>query len=429
MNKHNNALLIASLIFSSLSIYGSMAIMSMGAGFAFVVWLYFEKNSLKEALFYTFYKSPVFWPTFVLTLICAGSLLRAHFTDLEFMGMRPRINLAKDLSKLWHLWFPMVLASLFMRAGARGQKIATRAWLSGAVLAALLGVAQHYMPIIKPMPIPDPGLQHRYHATGLAGFHLSYASIMVFPTMVALSAVASFIKRRHLLWTILSAVVFFVAMLSGIYTYSKIYWVALPAAMIAVIIMRLRGATRAVAITSILVAATALAFHPAVKQRFGGIGTINDRLMLWDANLAMVKAYPLLGVGWHHNSELSGAYYRSEGIRALYSHINVQAFESHAHNNALDQWSSTGTLGLLAFLWWNAVVLLLAAKLASSGGTAMARMIGVGLLAGWIGFHINGVTQTNFWDSKVMHQMAWVVALSLAVKRKSEATSDQVETK
>lgn len=423
MSNQNTKLLVTALILSALTIYGSMAIMSIGAGFAFFVWLIINKNDFIHALQSTFIKNPIFYPTLALTIICSASLLRAYATNLEFMGMQPQISLTKDLSKLWHLWFPMILASLMVHAGPRGQKIAIKAWLLGSVVAVILGIIQYYVPVVKPMPIPDPGLQDRFHATGLAGFHLSYASIMVFPTMVALSAVFSFIRRKHYKFLAISLVGLFLLIISGIFTYSKIYWVALPLAMIAVVILRLKGKLRALAIATIAAMTILLSFHPAVKQRFGGIGTINDRLMLWDANIAMIKEYPLLGVGWHHNSELSGAYYRSEGIKALYSHINVQAFESHAHNNALDQWSSTGTLGLLAFLWWNAVVILLTAKLARSGGTALSRMIGVGLLAAWIGFHINGITQTNFWDSKVMHQIAWVTALSVAVKRKNEKHS------
>ncbi len=70
----------------------------------------------------------------------------------------------------------------------------------------------------------------------------------------------------------------------------------------------------------------------------------------------------------------------------------------------------TGILGLLAWLAWVGVTLGLAWASVRRGRTGgFAR----GVLCAWVVFHINGLTQVNFWESKVLHQMMWVVAWTL----------------
>ena len=46
------------------------------------------------------------------------------------------------------------------------------------------------------------------------------------------------------------------------------------------------------------------------------------------------------------------------------------------------------------------------------GGTRAEPGFAWGLLCAWIVFQLNGLTQVNFWEGKVMHQMMWAVAWS-----------------
>jgi O-antigen ligase len=125
----------------------------------------------------------------------------------------------------------------------------------------------------------------------------------------------------------------------------------------------------------------------------------------------MIKAHPLFGVGWHRNSELSAAYYRTRPDFQV-------PFESHAHNNILDQWASTGLFGLATFVWLNVVVVLLARRLYLGRQELLWRAMGLGLVGGWICLHLNGMTQANWWDAKVLHQISWVTALTMELTRR-----------
>jgi len=48
----------------------------------------------------------------------------------------------------------------------------------------------------------------------------------------------------------------------------------------------------------------------------------------------------------------------------------------------------------------------------------LLRSLGLGLVGGWFCLQINGMTQANFWDAKVMHQIGWVTALTMEVYRR-----------
>ena len=70
----------------------------------------------------------------------------------------------------------------------------------------------------------------------------------------------------------------------------------------------------------------------------------------------------------------------------------------------------TGLLGALAWLAWCWVTL----KILWRGfKNPVSQSFAWGLLCAWLVFQINGLTQVNFWEGKVMHQMMWVVAWSL----------------
>ena len=50
-----------------------------------------------------------------------------------------------------------------------------------------------------------------------------------------------------------------------------------------------------------------------------------------------------------------------------------------------------------------------------------------GWACAWIVFHLNGLTQVNFWEAKVQHQMAWVIAWSLLFAGMPKESDDKEE--
>jgi O-antigen ligase len=150
---------------------------------------------------------------------------------------------------------------------------------------------------------------------------------------------------------------------------------------------------------------SALSQIPGIQRRLrDGMG-IGERHELWLANWEFFKNRPLLGVGWRQNQELSGYY-----LMDKYQQTHV--FSGHAHNNLLDLLGGTGALGTLAWLAWSFwVIRILWMK--STRQTEEEPWFGRGLVCAWVVFHLNGLTQVNFWEGKVQHQMAWVIAWSL----------------
>ena len=412
-----NALFAAIAVYT-VSVYGSMAMMSLGAGLFTVGWLA-QRRAKALIDLRTAITSPLLAPSLALAAACIASLAWAHFSGADFLGMRPEIHWLEDTRKLWHLGFPFLLAAALSSAVENTLKRLTKLWLALALAAGTLGIVQHFVPIYKPMELPDGGLRGLYHATGLAGFHLSYASIMSFPTMAWL-VILGWRARREGFSRLTVGISAGCAMLlvANHFTYSKIAWAAVPFAALVSAPLLLKGRKGILTMAAVLALTAAVFSSKTVRERFVGVRTINDRLILWEANMAMIKVRPLLGVGWHHNSELTEAYYRTHGVRSHFEHVDVTAFHSHAHNTIIDQWSSTGTLGLAALLWWLGTAFLMSWRLFKDGIKPFYRLLGLAFFAGWICFHINGLTQTNFWDAKVMHQMGWVTALLMELHRR-----------
>lgn len=407
MTKHR--LLFFAAMFYTLSVHGPMAVMSIGAGTLFVFWIFTRAKHLKKDLG-QFRSSPLLIPTVVFGVACVWSLVWAKMTGLTFMGAEPRISWLQDIRKIWHLAFPFVLAAAFSRLSDIELRKVTRFWFVLGVASALLGIVQHYVPIYHALPLPDPGLKGLYHSTGMTGFHLSFATILGFPTAVCLALVAVLYRRervtRRVLVATAGALLFFIA---NLFTYSKISWLAMPLTVLLISMIGFKGWPRYLLIALVVAFGIAWGTSKTARDRFEGTNTIKDRLEVWSANLAMIKEYPVFGVGWHHNSDLSEAYYKQ---------IGKKGFVSHAHNNVIDQWASTGLFGLIGFLWWNAMIFLMSWRIYRYNQALLWRVIGLGFIGGWFCLHLNGMTQSNFWDAKVMHQSGWVAALTLEAYRR-----------
>lgn len=420
-----------------LSVYGSMAMMSVGSAVVFTAWIFlFARPQVFACEVVRWTRSPLWKPTLMLSLACVWSLAWARISGLELFGVRPEIRWLEDTRKLWHIFFPFVLGSFLSRLPDEDFKKTLRVWLGAGLVLAAFGVVQYYVPIYKSQYLPHitydtyvrgngfwDSLRGRYHATGLTGFHLSFASIFAFPTGVwfALTALRwreqGWSQRTR--WFAAGALLFFI---TNILTYSKTTWAALPLLVLGVAFVAMRGRIRYI-LTAVMIVFAAVGMRTSeFHLRFQGTDTIKERFEVWSANLEMVRQHPLVGVGWHHNSDLSEAYYKARGIHG---------FVSHAHNNFLDQLASTGVFGLAGFVWWNFVVIAIAYRLFRRGGVAaptadsetrlLYRALGLGFFGGWFLLHLSGLTQTNFWDAKVLHQIGLVAAFTCEVSRRSVA--------
>ncbi|MBI3557104.1 MAG: O-antigen ligase family protein, partial [Deltaproteobacteria bacterium] len=338
----------------TVSVYGTMAVMSIGAGLAVAGWLLFRRGSHLADL-RAMQRSPVFWPTIFLGVACLWSLLWSKMTGLTFYGIKTNVTW-DDTRKSWHLLFPFVLFAIFSALSAAHLRRVVKVWFWLGLASALMGIVQYYVPFYKPMMLPHVRyeghvpwsgwlgfLEGGWHATGFAGFHLSYAAIIGFPASVSLALTAVLFRReglsRRTFAVVGMAILFFLANLC---TYSKIAWLAMPLTVVLIALIGFKGKPRYAIIGSILIFCAAFSSSTAFRERFGAdTRTLSEREQVWDANVEMIRQFPFFGVGWHRNSEIAGGYYRNAR--------HMAGFESHAHNNVLDQWATTGIFGLLGF--------------------------------------------------------------------------------
>ena len=226
---------------------------------------------------------------------------------------------------------------------------------------------------------------------------------MIFPFFMVLAEVVDqkWIPRRIAL--LLS--VFGLLAIFG--TYSRQVWLSLPLGIFLFILLRLpKRAALIAALLGVLSVAGLSQIHEVRERARSGMG-VSERLDLWKINFEFFKMRPLTGIGWHHNLPMAGAYYKQFRPEV------VNPFIGHAHSNIFEFLGGLGLIGLVAYLFWAYTTL------------RQAFGIGAGFFAAWIVFHLNGLTQVNLWESKVLHSMMWSIALilSLRVLRRRETAA------
>ncbi|MCM2322167.1 MAG: O-antigen ligase family protein [Oligoflexia bacterium] len=395
--------LVASLV--------SMAVMSLGAVFLFTLWVV-AMGGPRGA--WTAVKAEAANPrskrylrlTALLAVACIVSLVVAWIVPMGYGSRFVRVSFLKDLQKLWYLFWPLVLAAGLRALPESDRARALRAWLLVFATLSIVGIIQHFTGWPRPQVIPssDPV---RYHATMFLGHHLSVSSIFIFPFFAALDFLGGRGERLRARAVGLSAPVLLAIValgLSGLFlTHARTLWAALPVGLVLWALWRLPRRWAGALVAALLVLGLAASQLPQIRGRFNSASfsfSFESRLELWRANLRFFEERPLVGAGWHHNAELSG-YYQLAKLEEQ-GKAGQSVFSGHAHNNFLDFLGGTGLLGALAWLAWSVAVL------------AMAwRSRQAGIVCAWVVFHLNGLTQVNFWEGKVTHQLMIAVALTL----------------
>jgi O-antigen ligase len=339
-----------------------------------------------------------------LAAACVLSLIVARIDPLAYGGQFSRVHIVRDSFKLWYLFWPLPLAAGLraLRPALRDRVI--RSWLIAFGVVSVIGIVQFWTGWPRPRAIPAGG--GHYHAVLFLGHHLTVASILIFPFFVCLDLFFRSIRDRKPVLG-LGAPVWGLFCLLGLatlfFTYSRTLWIALPLGVIAWIVLSLPRKWAVSFAAALVIASLAASQVPLVRDRLLVHMGIINRENLWQANLDMFRARPATGVGWLHNQELSG-YYLMDKLH------QTDVFSGHAHNNVLEMMSGTGVVGLLSWVFWCIVAFLLAWRARHHWGSGLG---GPGLVCAWFVFQLNGLTQVNFWDAKVTHQMMWVVALLL----------------
>jgi O-antigen ligase len=344
------------------------------------------------------------WVTNLLTVACFLSLLFAWLVPVELAGEKPDVHFLKDMWKAWYFYWPLFTVPCLLALSPGMRKRVYQVYLYTFGVMSVMGIFQFFTgwPIAQGIP----GFPGHFHVTGFPGFHLSFASIAIFPFFVVLAEIfgGKVLPRAH---AIAIAVVGFAAIFG---TYSRQVWLSLPVGLFffAVLLLPRRKAIGAIVLGAL--GAFALFQIPAVRDRaMNGMG-IHERLDLWRINFEFFKMRPFTGVGWHHNLPMAGAWYK-----AFHPEI-ASPFVGHAHSNLFEFLGGLGAIGLVSYLVWTWTTLKQALRV---GGAA-----GAGFFAAWLVFHLNGLTQVNLWESKVLHSMMASIAMILVARSpRSEPSS------
>jgi O-antigen ligase len=379
---------------------GSMATMSIGAGLFAALWMSvrpWRDYAIDSRLRTYAWLSIAFW------LVAIASLVYARMNPLSYGGESFEVSWMGDLAKAWYFLLPFGLVDAWRRLDAERQKSVLKVWLAAFLVFSIIGIQQFWTAWPREQRIPT-NLEH-FHATIFLGHHLSTASIWIFPVFAALGWT---LQRRHESRWIQLSVALGIATL--ILSFARSVWLALPVGMFLMLVLQLRGKVRVGVLVGSVLLVALLSQHPAVRARISNTMGTQERYALWGANLEFLKERPILGVGLFKNAQLSGAYLKQ---RQEKEHV----FSGHAHNNLIHM---LGGVGLLGTLIWLALCVWIAVVFWGARIDPKFGAIFLGFFCAWIVFHLNGITQVNFWEGKVMHQFLFALGMALGITYRND---------
>ncbi|RYZ96317.1 MAG: O-antigen ligase family protein, partial [Proteobacteria bacterium] len=328
-----------------------------------------------------------------------------------------------ELKKFHYFLYPPLVALALTRTSDSIERHPFwKIWAGMGVFLFFVSVAQFFAQDLFPPSWLEArffraaGTSHRFHGQGFMFFHLSFATCMSFVAAMGLSRFVfpSLWDQGWRRWA--WGAVGLAGTLAVYFSFSRAGIIGLVGMVCTIGFLRRPLAGLGAVLACLLLGITLWVSMPSLRQRFTEAGTYNsERYIMWESAWEMFKERPVLGLGFGRTGEYSPAFSeRVLGHRA--------SFTSHAHNNILDIMGAIGGLGLAAFIaWWG--VLCAWALRAFRHARAGEKWLPAAALSAFVAFHIDGLTQVNFWDGKSQHTlMIWVgVVLALELRQRARA--------
>jgi hypothetical protein len=423
---------------NALSIYlictlTAMATMSLGFVVLLIAWLipWIQNGFRIQAIYQTptpWFKQYRLWG-WILLIACWTSLSAAGIFPKSYAGHEPEVTLHGYL-KIWYLMIPGILLGVYAQASQKTEiswgSLLKPWWMMTIVLSGI-GFIQFFTgwPVAQPIPT-NPG---RFHAILFLGHHLSTASIILFPAFTALAiAIGSHLRKdssllqhgitKSLVWMSAAG-----GLLILFLSYARTAWLTLliGLAIVAQYFFgkRITKKQWIASTASISIALIAFSQTELVKERITNLMGVSERFWLWKVNFQYFLDRPLLGIGWLKTQEMARYFFDEFDPQRIHGN-----FVGHAHSNFFEMLGGTGLIGFTAFLAWSWFTIRLANRLRQDflkTGDAVLSDFCFGIQTALILFHINGLTNVNFWEGKVMHQQMLAVGLLLILDRKLNA--------
>lgn len=375
----------------------AMAPMNIGEWSFILILIYLIRKG--RAQWKGMWEKSYLYPALGLFAACLISLAGFGFWPLEFQGQHPPFQPAQNFLKLLYLFLPIPLCIGLSNLSSERWSAFFRTGSKIFIGFNLLSIQQFFTG--WPIQQGIPGLDGYYHSVGLLGHHLSLASIWIFPSFLFLDLYLSSYHRGKKISGIAAVLGFITIFLS----FSRMAWAATVLGLLMYGVFKIKSLKwRTGFVLGGLILALGAYQLPSVQNRIHSRLGVQDRFEIWGVHRRMFEMRPWTGVGFRQSEAYSSLLLTSENP-------GKEVFSGHAHNNFLEILSGTGVLGALAWLVWSLWVLVHFWK--------NTRVPGVlGLFAAWIVFHLNGLTQVNFWEGKVLHQMMWAVAIGMVLIRR-----------
>lgn len=247
----------------------------------------------------------------------------------------------------------------FLRSEER-VKALLKIWLLAATLVGAYGLLQHFGIDFLPWDTASMDVSRSFSTFGNAVFLGAYL-VLTIPLALALafSMRSSSARERSLTWLLPLLVSLFLVIVL-VFTYSRGAVVSFLVAVVATAAVlyfsdkRNLRAYATLALVLFLAAALALGLSsyiegksPLASLRIGTGGSIDTRILLWQASIEAIRERPLLGYG----PDSFKLVFPSFRPQRWFSAVREVATPDKAHNEPLQTAVGGGLFGLMAYLW------------------------------------------------------------------------------
>jgi O-antigen ligase len=309
------------------------------------------------------------------------------------------VDMQAGVREFFHFW-PLLLfwvVPLSSKAGHRPEFL-LRVLAVSAALVGLYAVWQNFYGYEFWQQRTLPVIDGRYPAIGFFDNQQTWAGFATLATLLFAGLAITYHKHRW--WFAIASLC---TLAGGIASHNRGTLVGLLAGLAVLAVINRKS--RRWAMLALGVTVLVVAISPGMRFRFGNVWAraLNpqvdvSRIYIWKTSWEMGLQRPLIGVGpGNFEKEYAGVKDRPEA-RVL----------THAHNEWMHEWATSGLLGFVAFTWLIFVVArALWRRRGESGSLAPAA------LAAWLGMAAASLFQCHHTDEEVLMALVFVAALGL----------------
>ena len=354
-------------------------------------------------IIYNYFRNKEF-PQFDLELLKVLAIYFAAQILIALTSLNVAVSLREVIGEM-HRFLPLIFAMTFIKNKSQLQGVLIATLISSLVNDSV-GVYQYF---IKGMP----------RAQGLEYSPTFFASSMLIQIPILI-----FMVKEHLTPKILRPAVIFTILLSvfclGL-SLTRGAWLAFVAVIFifALLEKKSRIATAKIFTALLIVFLIVLAMSPKLQGRLETFTDMNfqsnsERILMWESAINIFEDYPIHGIGQKMFEKIYNEQYISPDAKERPDEF--MSGHTHPHNNFLFALSEGGLIGLASFIFLYAYFFR-RFFLQYKRENFMQFSAGLTLLLILIALHLEGLTDTNLNQVKIMREFL-VIAGSLIAANK-----------